>query len=77
MRALQIVTRGVAPLAVAAAAVGLMSTAAWASPAQHRPPTSVTAGQCRAGHGHVDRDRFHPHQFHCQGGRFSGRSIRF
>ena len=83
MRALHVLTRGVAPMAVAVGAVGLMSTSAWAAttaPDFRRPPPPpphVSAGQCHAGHGHVVRDNRNRRDFRCVGGRFNGRQIRF
>ena len=71
-----LVARGLAPIAAAAVAVGMLAGPAWANPPGPRPQPHppVNQSQCVQGRGHVvvnPRTRARS----CQGGPMNGRSV--
>jgi hypothetical protein len=90
MAAVARVVRGLVPMTAAFCAVGLMSTAAWASPpaphpapapapapvARQIPPPLIRPDECTQRGGRPVPDPRNPRVRHCEGGPFHGREIR-
>jgi hypothetical protein len=77
MRVTRTVVRAAAPVVAALFTVGLMSSAAWASPAapDAPPPPHITAKQCTVAKGRVVVDSHDHRTKRCVGGRLNGRLV--